>query len=383
MARLFNTGHGAWSDVHLNQLRNTPALAIRQTRLYTHEVKGTNMYMQLKKIWLGLGMGLLATTAVMAADIDPASVTVEQIRAGGARACAGGKKFTIAYDHSTSEAAIVKQVKHFASARAAELGCVTMMYGNTLYGNLEQQINALQGWITLGIDAIVITPIDESALKPLQRQAQAKGIKWLTYLGTMEGSDGYVGFNHAQSGQLISQAAVDWVRANHIQNAKAFLTTLTALPSLSPRWLEAEKILTQAGIQVVAMLESADQTSGMTVTETILRQHPDLSIVIGLNDDAAVGAYRAAKIAGRNDPKTFFIGGQDGSFEGLSAINDGGVYRASAAILINDLGANIVDLALNAVTGQGPSFGYTPTVLATKQDQAQLDALLANYGEYK
>jgi len=344
------------------------------------------MRIQLKKTLIGLGLGALAAATsmtVVAAGNDIARVTVEQIRAGGAKSCAEGKKYTIAYDHSTSEAAIVKQVKHFASLRAKELGCVTMMYGNTMYGNLEQQINALQGWITLGIDAIVITPIDENALKPLQRQAQAKGIKWLTYLGAMEDSDGYVGFNHAQSGQLISQAAVDWAAANGVKNAKAFLTTLTALPSLSPRWLEAEKILTNAGIQVVAMQESADQTSGMTLTETILRQHPDLSIVIGLNDDAAVGAYRAARIAGRNDPKTFFIGGQDGSFEGLSAINEGGIYQASAAILINDLGANIVDLALNAITGYGPAFGYTPTVHATKANQAQLDALLANYGDYK
>jgi len=333
-----------------------------------------------------LRAGLLAcvvTSTPVLAQSDIVQATVEQIRAGGAQACADGKKYTIAYDHSTSEAAIVKQVKYFASQRAEQLGCVTMMYGNTMYGNLEQQINALLGWITLGIDAIVITPIDENALKPLQRQAQAKGIKWLTYLGEMEDSEGYVGFNHTQSGQMLSQAAVDWVRANQVQNAKAFLTTLTALPSLAPRWIEAERILTEAGIQVVGLQESGDQTSGMTVTETILRQHPDLSIVLGANDDAAVGAYRAAKIAGKTDPKTFFIGGHDGSFEGLTAVNEGGVYQASAAILINDLGANIVDLALNAITGKGPSFGYTPAVLATKANQAQLDALLKNYGDYQ
>jgi len=324
-------------------------------------------------------------TASWAQNNDPAKVTVAQIRVGAEKACAnsGGKKYTIAYDHSTSEAAVVKQLKYFASQRAEKLGCVTMMYGNTMYGNLEQQINALQGWIALGIDAIVITPIDESALKPLQKQAQAKGIKWLTYLGTMEGSDGYVGFDHAQSAKIISQAAIDWVKTNNIQKPKAFITTLTALPSLSPRWLESEKLLKNAGIEVVAMQESADQTSGMTVSETILKQHPDLSIIIGLNDDAAMGAYRAVKIAGLNDPKRFFVGGQDGTFEGLSAINEGGAYRASAAILMNDLGFNIVDLALGAISGTGPSFGYTPTVLANKADQALLERLLGNYGTYK
>lgn len=313
-----------------------------------------------------------------AAESDFSQVTTEEVRAAGKKACASGKRFKIAYSHSVSEAAIVKQVRHFADKRAAELGCVTVLHDNTQANNLEQQINAVQGWITLGVDAIVVTPIDESALKPFQKQAQAQHIKWLTYLGRMDGSDGYVGFDHAQSGQIIGKAAVDWVKANKIQHPKALVTTLTGLPSISPRWTEVEKLFAQAGIEIVAKQDSADQASGLTITETVLKQHPDLSIVVGLNDDAAVGANRAVTVAGIS-PDKFFIGGQDGSFEGLTAVNEGKAYKASAAILINDLGASIVDLALNAITGNGPSFAYTPTVLASKADQALLDKLIANY----
>lgn len=325
---------------------------------------------------LCIAMGLSVGAAF--AETDPAKATLEEIRAGGQKACDDGGEFTVAYSHSVSEAAIVRQVRHFADVRAEELGCVTMMHDNTQANNLEQQINAVQGWITLGVDAIVVTPIDENALKPFQQQAQANGIKWLTYLGTMEGSDGYVGFDHAQSGQLIGNAAVDWVKANNIEAPKALITTLTGLQSLKPRWTEVERIFTEAGIEVVAMQDAGDQATGMTVTETVLRQHPDLDIVIGLNDDAAVGANRAVTIAGI-DPAAFFVGGQDGSHEGIAAVNEGGAYKGSAAILINELGANVVDLALNSVTGNGPSFAYTPTVLASKADQAQLDMLLSNY----
>ncbi|MGE0279917.1 MAG: sugar ABC transporter substrate-binding protein [Rhizobiaceae bacterium] len=322
----------------------------------------------------------LCLNQAAAAQNDPSTVTLEEVRAGGNKACDSGKTFKIAYSHSVSEAAIVKQVRHFADKRAAELGCVTVMHDNTQANNLEQQINAVQGWITLGVDAIVVTPIDENALKPFQAQAQAQNIKWLTYLGTMEGSDGYVGFDHAQSGQIIGKAAVDWVKTNKVEHPKALVTTLSGLPSLAPRWTEVEKLFAEAGIEIVAKQDSADQASGLTITETVLKQHPDLDIVIGLNDDAAVGANRAVTVAGIS-PSDFFIGGQDGSLEGLSAVNEGKAYKASAAILINELGANIVDLALNAVTGDGPSFAYTPTVLASKADQAQLDKLIANYSE--
>lgn len=318
----------------------------------------------------------------LAADNDPHTVTTEQIRAVSDKACEGGKQFTIAFSHPVSEAAIVKQVRRFADERAAELGCVTVMHDNTQHNNLEQQINAIQGWITQGVSAIVVSPIDITALKPFAAQAHAQNIKWLTYSETMEGADGFVGFDHVQSGDMIAKAAIDWVKANNIENPKALVTTLKGLPSHAPRWTEVEKLFGEAGINIVAEQDSADQVSGMTITETVLKQHPDLNIVIGLNDDAAVGANRAVKIAGL-DPAKVFIGGQDGSLEGLTAVNEGEAYKASSAILINELGANIVNLAVNAVNGNGPSFAYSPTVLATKSDQTVLDRLISAYDEKK
>lgn len=68
--------------------------------------------------------------------------------------------------------------------------------------------------------------------------------------------------------------------------------------------------------------DSADQTSGLQLAETVMTQHPGLDIIIGLNDDAAVGAYRAVKVSGV-DQNAMFVGGQDGSLEGLTAVNEG------------------------------------------------------------
>ena len=73
--------------------------------------------------------------------------------------------------------------------------------------HLEQQIDAAQSSVMQGVDAIVVTPIDQRALKRLAMQAQKKGIKWLTSFGKMDQSDGYVSFKHSQSGQIVAKQA--------------------------------------------------------------------------------------------------------------------------------------------------------------------------------
>ncbi len=324
--------------------------------------------------------GLTVCQAPAVAQDASALAKIQETRAGGQKACATGRNFRIAFSHSISEAAIVKAVRRFADVRAAELGCVTMLHDNTQANNVEQQIDAVKAWVTQGVDAIVVTPIDERALKPLQLEAQKKGIKWLTYLGKMDQSDGYVSFSHSQSGQIVANAAVKWVKDNQIKEPIALVTTLNGLPSLSPRWTEVERIFAANGIRIVATndQESADQTSGLKAAETALKQHPNLSIIIGLNDESALGALQAVERAGIA-PTKIFVAGQDGLQEGLAAVNQGGAYKASAAILINELGANIVDQALNAIAGTGPTVVETPTVLASKSDQPLLDKLIENY----
>ncbi len=159
------------------------------------------------RVWL-LSITAFSLTVCQApavAQDASALAKIQETRAGGQKACATGKNFRVAFSHSISEAAIVKAVRRFADVRAAELGCVTMLHDNTQANNLEQQIDAVKAWVMQGVDAIVVTPIDERALKPLQLEAQKKGIKWLTYLGKMDQSDGYVSFSHSQSGQIVAQ----------------------------------------------------------------------------------------------------------------------------------------------------------------------------------
>lgn len=288
------------------------------------------------------------------------------------------EEYEIAFSHNVSEAVVVKAVRAFADERAAELGCITMLHDNTTNQNLEQQLSAIDTWINQGVDAIVVLPVDAASLAPYKERADAAGIPMSTYAFPIEGYCGNAGFDATVSGTIAADAAIAWAEENFPDGgAKALISSLSALPLLAPRWEIPIEKFAEAGIEVVAVQDGADIASGLEITETTLQAHPDLSIVIGMNDDFAVGAYQAFQNAGK-DPEKSFIAGQDGSLEGLEAIKEGQHYKASSAILLDELGASIVDLSLACITGEGETDIDTPAKLVTV-DEGGLDELIESF----
>lgn len=302
---------------------------------------------------------------------------------GGDAVDASGKAcedtYTIGFSHPVGEAESVKAVKKFAQRRADEVGCVDLLLDNTTANNLESQRSTIESWVTQDVDAIVLWPVDASAFTGLQDQAQEKGIKWLTYSSHMDGQDGSVGFDNDLSGQLIADDLTAWVEKNYPDGGvSAAVTTLTALPQVNGRWEKPLAALKKLGIPVVSEQDCADQTCGLQVAEDTLREHDDLRIFVGITDDAGVGALKAFDDSSL-DPESVYIAGQDGMSQALAAIGDGGYYKASAAILLDELGFSIIDNSIAAITGDGETDSVTPSSLASLADKANLAKLSELY----
>lgn len=318
-----------------------------------------------------IGLGATTTAALLSGCTSPTTDANGQ-------SC--DKTYRIGFSHSLSDSIVVRMVREFASERAAEVGCIEMLYDNTQNNDLESQVTAIDGWVNQNVDAIVALPIDTAALEPLRRRAQEQGTKFLTYLGRMDDTDGFVGFDHAQSGELVAQAAIDWARAHPEITPKALITTNVGMPAVADRWKVPIQMFEDAGIEVVAIQDGATIEAGQQITEDTLRADPGLNIVIGWNDDVTIGAAKVFERAGKT-PEEVFVAGQDGSVDALQAIKDNAWYNGSAAILLDELGSNVVDLAMNAVNGTGETERDAPTVLASRDDQEQLDELIAVFGK--
>lgn len=321
------------------------------------------------------------TVAIVAAASLAAVATGCSSSVGGTGAAnaACEKEYKIGFSHPAGDAAAVKVVKDAAVARGAEVGCVTVLLDNTVRMNLETQRATLESWVTQGVDAIVVFPVDPAAVDNLRAQAQAKGTKWLTYVASNPKEDGSVGFDNVTAGKEMAAYMTDWIAAKHPNgDITAAVTTATPLPAVQPRVTPAIAALKDSGVDVVSQQDCATQDCGLQIAEDALRAHPNLRIFIGLNDDAALGAMRAFQNA-KLDLSEFFIAGFDGAEEALVSLQKGTGYTASSAIPSIELGASVVDNSLAAITGKGDPNKQTPMFLVKPTDTDAIAKLLKAY----
>lgn len=286
---------------------------------------------------------------------------------------------TIGFSHSVSEAEVVKSLKEYLRVKAAENGCIEMLFDSTTGNNLETQRAAIETWVTQGIDAIVVSPVDPSALEGLRTQAQEKGTKWISYALPWEGADGMAGIDSDASGTMVGEAAAEWIEEFHPDgDVSAAVTTLTPLAAVAGgRWTIPIEIIEATDVPIVSEQDCADQACGLEITESLLRQHPDLRVFVGFNDDAALGAITAFKNAGIPLDEVF-IAGQDGSRGALLAVQEG-TMNITAAVGLEDVADTILQVTLNAINGSGETVLATVAQPATLADPELLERLLAQF----
>jgi len=300
---------------------------------------------------------------------------------GSSTSTSGGSASTtskgrIGFSFAQPTIALAVGVKRFASERAKELG-YEMLYDNC-QGKPDVQIQNLQSWILQKIEAISVLPVDPTSLTSTQIQAQSAGVKWTTYDYAAEGGDGEVLLSNDQSGQLIADDVVKWINAQ-TNPPKVLLLTASVEPLVAERTsIPKHAIETMTKATIVAVQDAFDQETGLTVTESILAAHPDLSVVIGVNDDGAIGALKAFQNAGKK-PADTYIAGQDGSLDALNAIKAGTSYKATAALRIRALGYAVVDVVEALRTGKPHYTDSVSPVLVSVTDTQYLKSLIDDW----
>lgn len=204
-------------------------------------------------------------------------------------------------------------------------------YGFTLEvrdpnGDTNAGIRAMQGAIAEKPDLIIVQNPDVQTYARLLKQAQSSGIKVLQVnMQSATQTDSYVGNDWIEMGRLeMTELAktctgpnapshkVVWLAG--VQTGAANIYMRTGIDEILKQYPELELVSDQP----------ADYSSekARQITETVLQQHPDLCGVMGIWDNAEVGAGAAVKAAGKEDQVTIVTNGA-GSDTGCKSIENG------------------------------------------------------------
>ena len=192
-----------------------------------------------------------------------------------------------------------------ADSAASALGVELLWDGPTDLDPAKQN-EVVEAWITRGVDAIAVSVENKEAISTVLRKARAKGIKVVTWDADAE-KDARDYFVNQATPQGIGYTLMD--EAARIMGEKGEFAIITASLSAANQneWIKYIKERMAAkypGMTLVAIQPSeGDRDRAFSETQTVLKVHPKVKLIMAVAAPAVPGAAEAVKQSGRTDVK--------------------------------------------------------------------------------
>ena len=200
---------------------------------------------------------------------------------------------------------------YFISARkgaeaAAREQRMELLWDGPTELDAAKQNEVVEAWITRGVDAIAVSVENRVAISSVLRKARARGIKVVTWDADAE--------KDARD-FLVNQATPEGIgftladEAARILNGSGEFAIITASLSAANqnewiRHIRARMADRHPGLRLVAIQPSeGDRDRAFAETQTVLKVHPRVRLIMAIAAPAVPGAAEAVKQSGRTDVK--------------------------------------------------------------------------------
>lgn len=245
---------------------------------------------------------------------------------------------------------------YFISARAGaesaakELNVELLWDGPTDLDPAKQN-EVVEAWITRGVDAIAVSVENRQAISTVLRKARARGIEVLTWDADAE-ADARDFFVNQATPQGIGYTLAD--EAARILGGRGELAIITASLSAANqnewiRYIRERLEQRHPGLKIVAIQPSdGDRDRAFAETQTVLKVHPNVRLIMAIAAPAVPGAAEAVKQSGRTDVKVTGLSLPNMSRPYIKA----GIIESIVLWNTTDLGWLTVRAARAAATGE-------------------------------
>jgi rhamnose transport system permease protein len=197
-----------------------------------------------------------------------------------------------------------------AEEAAKELG-VRLLWDGPTETDPAKQNEVVEGWITRGVDVMAVSVENKDAISTALRKAREKGIKVVTFDADAE-PDARDFFVNQATPEGIAHALMDRAATLMGEEGQFAIVTASLTAANQNEWIKhirARRAEKYPRIELVDVRPSDDDRQrAFTETQTLLKVHPRVELVMAVASPAVPGAAEAVKQSGRTDVKVTGLG---------------------------------------------------------------------------
>lgn len=289
------------------------------------------------------------------------------------KAAGQDKKLKLGYVQNFSSHEFYKNIGRGAKEAAEKTGVDFEIADANL--DINKQISMCETMLAKKVDALIVTPVDPKGIMPIIEKAMGAGIPVITESVKAPKQTCYIGIDDFAGGYLDGKYAGEYVKKNNFPTPKALLVGLPALEACVNRTEGFKKGLLEVvpDAKIVAEVDgSGAKDKAMAKATDALTAHPDINLIMGINDDSTLGGVQAYKAAGKDLSKLIAFGF---GVEGVAAKNEltdaKGPYQGGLAMFPENIGRLLVETAIKAAKKETvPESIQVPFTVMNKENVA-------------
>jgi len=190
--------------------------------------------------------------------------------------------------------------------------------------NMQTQLDHIDNFISQKMDVIIVQPADTAAIVPGIEAANRAGIPIISIVSRSGGGRSiYVGTNYTDAGILQADYMIKALPQNakivYMQGQPGFDHSRDRRAGFLDNLMKARPDVTLLADQTA----NYDRAQGMKLMEDWIQAFPQIDGVICANDQMALGALQALRMANR--ARGVLIAGVDATDEACLEVNNGGL----------------------------------------------------------
>lgn len=233
---------------------------------------------------------------------------------------------TIALVNYNQQALFFNQINDGATAAAEEAGVDLVVFNANNVPSAQN--DAIETYISQGVDAIILVAIDVNGVKPAISQSVAAGIPVIAIDAQIPDGDNetFIGVDNTQAGRVIGQFFVDYVNEELGRNATVGIVGALNSFIQNQRVDGFVEVVEDSGMSI-EILNTVDgqnvQDVALAAAENLMTANPGMDAIYASGEPALIGTIAAVESQGLTDSVKVF--GWDLTAQAINGIDEGWV----------------------------------------------------------